>query len=398
MPQEFMEFINKRAKSERKEIYGWLIGYRKEGICNIIALSECSKFKEQTQINAIPDSKEFYEISSILPQGIGPIGIYHSHPFSKKIFMSSFDIDTLSNLTKKFPKTISIISNGKNTKSFQMNDKREVKEIQRKDRYLGPPDFILLELDEKSIIKVDQKFFNDSENKIEQLKALISNKIVNFFYKNWSKVSMIYNSKKISPSDTIKNFICKDMKDPSLKMKIPHSLKEDEKIVLSISQKNKKDSNRLSEGYIHLEFDITARIPIYVVNNNLLVKDIINSIKTELISNNLLRKIFNSIVDLDAGTIEIPKDININFFGFYINLQGFKDRKLNDLIESDVLLNFFQKNYVLFQELLNKRSNIQIKEDIRCFLEDFDTFVKYFPWNQEVKNKIEELKEVIILN
>jgi hypothetical protein len=209
---------------------------------------------------------------------------------------------------------------------------------------------------------------------------------------------MIYNSKKISLSDIIKDFLCKDITDPSIKLKIPHSLKEDKKIILYIPQKNKKNSNQSSEEYLDLEFEINARIPIYFVNKDVLLEEIINSIKTELISNNLLRKIFNSIVDIDSGMIKTPEDININFFGFYINLQGFKNKKLNDLIESDTLLNFFQKNYVLFQELLNNRANDKIKKDIRYFLEDFNSIVKYFHWKQEVKNKLKKLKEIIIFN
>lgn len=396
IPQDFVEFIKQRARNQKNEIYGWLIGYTKNGICNIIALSECSKFKEQSQINAIPDSKEFYEISSILPQGIGPIGIYHSHPLSKEIFMSTYDIDTLSNLNKKFSKAISIVTNGDKTKSFQITEKNEIKELRIQNSYPTPPRFISFELDEKTIIKVDKGLLEKYKSKIKQLKALISNEIVNFFYKNWSKLNIIYKSEKLSNTNKINSYLGKNFKQDSLIIDIPEELKENGAIKFLISEKKGKTRQYSTEGKSIFKFCLKAKIPIYIVENNLLLEEIINSLKTELISNNLLRKIFNAIIDLDSGDILIPSDMNIRFFGFYINLLAFKNQKLNKLGDSNMIFSFFQKNYPLFLRLIHKRSYSinQIREDINQFLEDFNTIADYFPWKKEIKNKIKNLKNI----
>ncbi|KKL75306.1 hypothetical protein LCGC14_2056190, partial [marine sediment metagenome] len=77
-----INIIKSQALSSEKEIYGWLIGFQKEKVSKVLAIIECKRFEQQTLISAIPHAQEFQEISSIMPQGIGPIGIYHSHPFS----------------------------------------------------------------------------------------------------------------------------------------------------------------------------------------------------------------------------------------------------------------------------------------------------------------------------
>ena len=80
--ETFINIVKSQALSSKYEIYGWLLGYQKDKIPKVLAIIECKQYEQQTLISAIPHAQEFQEISSIMPQGIGPIGIYHSHLFS----------------------------------------------------------------------------------------------------------------------------------------------------------------------------------------------------------------------------------------------------------------------------------------------------------------------------
>jgi len=73
IPQNLIDIIKNQARSSYDEIYGWLIGYSKNDVPHILAISECKRFEQQTPISAIPHTLEFQELSSTMPQGIGPI-------------------------------------------------------------------------------------------------------------------------------------------------------------------------------------------------------------------------------------------------------------------------------------------------------------------------------------
>lgn len=118
MEKYVKEYIEEHAKENEKEIYGWLIGYDDNlGNVYIIAAYDCQKYAQQTTVSAIPELKEFQFISSGLPQGIGVIGIYHSHP--KGVFHSNIDDTTLKSLKKMYNNVISIVTNGIETKYFR---------------------------------------------------------------------------------------------------------------------------------------------------------------------------------------------------------------------------------------------------------------------------------------
>ena len=143
IPELFINLIKIQALSSENEIYGWLIGYQKDDIPNILAIIECKRFKHQSFISAVPDIKEFQEISSVMPQGIGPIGIYHSHPFSSELFHSHTDDATLISLSNQFPNCVSIITNGVQINYYKMGKESKTKEINVKFTEPKVPKFIL---------------------------------------------------------------------------------------------------------------------------------------------------------------------------------------------------------------------------------------------------------------
>jgi proteasome lid subunit RPN8/RPN11 len=108
------QFIKSHAKSSPREIYGWLIGRESmSGEIYVMSAIACQRYVSQHFIGASPDPREVSELGAALPQGLGMIGIYHSHPAD--IFHSSVDDRTLQNLAKFYKKILSAVSNGDNT-------------------------------------------------------------------------------------------------------------------------------------------------------------------------------------------------------------------------------------------------------------------------------------------
>lgn len=102
--------IKHHAQTTSHEIYGWLLGTEsKTHNLHIWFALPCINYIQQSAISALPDPKEFQEISSMLPHGVGIIGIYHSHP--SQIFHSSTDNTTLQRYAKLYPKMVSAVTN-----------------------------------------------------------------------------------------------------------------------------------------------------------------------------------------------------------------------------------------------------------------------------------------------
>nr|MDO8114041.1 Mov34/MPN/PAD-1 family protein [Candidatus Sigynarchaeota archaeon] len=112
------EFIKSQARCSSKEIYGWLIGYEnKNGDVQVISAIACHRYTMQTVIGARPDPKELQELVTSLPTGIGFVGIYHSHPDT--IFHSSIDDESLMTYSRFYPKMLSAVTNGTETKWYR---------------------------------------------------------------------------------------------------------------------------------------------------------------------------------------------------------------------------------------------------------------------------------------
>ncbi|MHA1522013.1 MAG: Mov34/MPN/PAD-1 family protein [Promethearchaeota archaeon] len=124
--------IKHHASTSSKEIYGWLLGNEfSNGDSYVWAAIPCVKYTLQTEISALPDPIEFQDVSAVLPEGIGILGIYHSHP--NRIFHSSTDNATLARFSTLYPKMISAVTNPfpvsenaeNSTRWFSLNENKE---------------------------------------------------------------------------------------------------------------------------------------------------------------------------------------------------------------------------------------------------------------------------------
>jgi proteasome lid subunit RPN8/RPN11 len=385
---EFLvESIKKQASLNKNEIYGWLIGYKKKEIPNILMIFECSHFEQQSFISAIPKTTEFMKLSSTLPQGIGPIGIYHSHPFSKEIFHSHTDDLTLLSLSNQFPNCISIVTNGQDIKFYKMDDQHNIKQIEAKLKIPQIPRFLNIRVKEEIIFQVLKRMITTRERR-KKLNSIILTAIRNFFENTWENIDFYHNQEKIAPHNPVKGYLINEPRKNIVELRVSEKYKLNGKIPLEISNFNEKANSFINKNdYILLSLKLKLKIPIYIIEETKQFVDINPLIKTELLSNIILPKIYYSKLDFDYKTIIIPKDYYLWFLGFYIKLSFFDELELNqgpiyrDQIEFLLsIFNLFELMYIL--DVLP-----QFKKQISKFLKELDK-IKVFLIKSNKINKL----------
>jgi proteasome lid subunit RPN8/RPN11 len=390
IPDDFIRVIKNQALNSENEIYGWLIGYKKKNVPRILAIFECKRFVQQSLISAIPHAKEFQEISSILPQGIGAIGIYHSHPFSSDVFHSHTDDATLLSLSRQFPKCVSIVTNGEEINFFQINDEKTTSEIQIEYNIPSIPQFILIEMDQHFQITFPKKFLTQ-KNTPHSLKIKLFNKIGDFFEDQWKKIELIYKGKKLSLKDSLKKYTVNNFHGEPIHLQLGSSEFHSISITPDTNSQSYSDNTDHYETYkLHLK----AKIPIYIPEKRKNIKNIIPAIKTELISNNFMQKTYNLDIDESAKKFIVPEDIFLHFFGFFIKLMLFPGKSsyqihFNESESYQILL----KLVSLLETFHNVSLKPQIEKKIQNFLAQIRRLHENCRLNKELLTKIKNINK-----
>lgn len=385
MPQIFSDAIRNQARSSENEIYGWLIGYQTRKIPTVLAIIECNRFEQQTLISAIPHAQEFQEISSMMPQGIGPIGIYHSHPFSSEIFHSHTDDMTLKSLSNQFPNCISLVTNGKEINYYQMNKNNQRNEIDV--QFIDPqsPGFLLVSIIEDLVLEVDLGLLKlkDYQGK---LRIKILNKIKQYLEDIWEKLEFYSQNTQIIENDSIEQYVGKELFVEPIMIKIPQNLKS---IKIKISD-NLENSDNDHQNILKLK--LISKIPIYITEQTRCFSDIKQAIKTELLSNNILQKIYYSVLNTRTNSIILPNDYYIRYFGFFLRFLYFNNKELNEAQLSSKNFEFFMKFIALFKNLSSSKLDKTMQDYMKSFLVDIEIFSTNFNWKKKFKKIKKELK------
>ena len=398
IPEIFVDIIKNQALSSENEIYGWLIGYQTDNIPNVLAIIECKRFEQQTLISAIPHAQEFQEISSIMPQGIGAIGIYHSHPFSSEIFHSHTDDSTLLSLSKQFPNCVSIVTNGKEINYYQMGKNNQVNEINVKHVEPEIPKFLLFALNASFLININKDILNATKN-VGNLRIRILNEISNYLELVWSDSELFVKNSKVFKTESITRYLVNKLTAVPMQLKIPAKTESNNTIQIFIDSNNNEFNNKtefINNHYESFILDIDVKAPIYITAENKNFGALNQIIKTELVSNNILQKIFNCVINLDNRKIIIPDDYHVNFFGFYIRLTHFNKKKLNDKEFSRKTFEFLSKIVSQFDSFTNTELSDKIKSQIRTIFKDIKKISKKFSWYNEIRNNVNELEKYLI--
>ncbi|MEX2680187.1 MAG: Mov34/MPN/PAD-1 family protein [Candidatus Sigynarchaeota archaeon] len=123
------EFIKAHARTSSKEIYGWLVGHETPaGDLLVVSAIACERYTTQHEVGARPDIREIQELASSLPQGIGFVGIYHSHP--GEVFHSSTDDETAISMARLYPRLLSAVTNGSKTKWYRHEGGKKLAEFE----------------------------------------------------------------------------------------------------------------------------------------------------------------------------------------------------------------------------------------------------------------------------
>lgn len=206
------DFIPANARAFKEEVYGWLLGYSADnGEPVILGAYDCQKFVEQTLISAHADEKMFHEIAVSLPNGIGVIGVYHSHPAASNIFHSHIDDSTVLNFIKMASNFISVVTNGSDVQCFMLVDKAEgnLKKIE--------PQLKLAKLPPSTRLRVNlnvRLFPGGSQVKAHN----ITSQFADMFHNNWAKRRYLLPSTKKNLEE--QTLLSKIPDEPSLKSRL----------------------------------------------------------------------------------------------------------------------------------------------------------------------------------
>ncbi|KKM03593.1 hypothetical protein LCGC14_1772850 [marine sediment metagenome] len=329
-----------------------------------------------------------------MPQGIGPIGIYHSHPFSSEIFHSHTDDATLLSLSNQFPNCISIVTNGEKINFYQMGLNSKPEEIQAE--FIDPdiPKFLLISIDEDLNLIINNNLLNNKSDE-NRLKIAILNKLRDYLEEIWIKFEFLYDNSKVPKNDSINPYLVDKLTVEPIHLIIPEKFKDGNKIKLIIDRIDESEESKIENNQTCFNLNIKAKIPIYITNENQTFQRVSQAIKTELISNNILQKIYNCVIDYDKNIIITPDDYYLNFFRFYIRVLCFNKKELNETEFSLKNFEILLKLIALFENFKYMESNDKIRNQISMFIKNLKKFSKKFRRQNQLKNRIENLKKNI---
>jgi hypothetical protein len=383
---------------DKNEIYGWLIGYQKKATLHVLVIFECTQFEQQSFISAFPNAREFQKLTAALPQGIGPIGIYHSHPFSSEVFHSHTDDSTLLSLNNQFPNCLSIVTNGKEINFYQMDENNAIKEIGAKYEEPPIPKLLNVRIDEGFVLKVG-KTLTSNEQERKKLRNKILNATREFFENTWDDMNFYCKHEKISSSGTIDEYLTNNLNGARVEIRVPEEYKSKGKIQLEIENNDGKEGISVIEQDLSImNFELNLSIPIYIIDESARFDQITSLIKTELLSNNLIPKLYHSELDFEHEVIIIPRDHLLTFFGFYLKFTFFDDIDVNQETWYNDQIEFLLGIFKIIELIKDTAITDQVKDYLNAFLKDVDEIEILFRKSDKVKNILRMYKKMWGIN
>jgi len=340
---------------------------------------------------------EFQELSSSMPQGIGPIGIYHSHPASSTLFHSHTDDNTLISLTNQFQNCVSIVTNGEEINFYQMGKEKKTREIKVEYNEPEVSDFILVAVDEKFEVRVSNGLFKDL-SKTNYIKMKIQNILIDSFHNYWNEFSLSKNNLNIKERAKVSKFLTRDITREPTYLKIPRVTKEIISKLLILKSQDTSNEVIGENDYTSLNLSIKAKFLIYVADHDIKLYDFKNKIRVEFLGNILPQKLQNSILDLPSCKLGIPEDYFLNYFGFYMRILSFSDKKLNELTVSKSNYEFLLKILSSFDSFTEIKISKKTKAHIANFLRDLENISINYDWGDNLKKRINFLRINLNLN
>ncbi len=322
-----------------------------------------------------------------MPQGIGPIGIYHSHPFSSKIFHSHTDDSTLISLSKQFSNSTSIVTNGKEINYYRIGKNEKAKEISAEFSSPKMIKFFNISFNEVFQLKIDNNILKSKEDR-KQLNVKLFNILSTYLDKIWDELEYFDYGKSVVKNTNIKPYLTRNISSKSIRIRIPERFKEISGVKLQLNKEREGNNN-----YSQFKLKVKVKIPIYSANESETLSNFNNMIKTELLSNNIIQKIYNCVIDDTKGRIILPDDRYLNFFGYFIRLSSYNQQILNRNKLSSKNFQIIMKLVSLFENFKKMKLNYTMKRHLLLSISDIKKFSKKFEWEDSINKEINKLKK-----
>jgi len=332
-----------------KEIYGWLLGFSDNSDVWVITSLPCFNYDIQTIVGARPTPEEIDILTSCLPQGIGVVGIYHSHP--NQVFHSQTDDQMLLGYAATNNNFISLVTNRKDdVKVFRIVDpkSKKIDSIFHKPGKIPNLRDLKFLLKMKGFAEIDAEFQQQSFNRItiEYIERLFENSVI------VTKKERITEGIRI---EKIKSVLIEIETEKKIKL---------------------KDENSKNTTKINFDLEIEQLGLFY--GEKILTKGLINSIKIALIDT-CMRKI--SLGDIIKGILIPANERIIDYLG--IGMRVIYSKKSNEQSKK------FVQSLVAKSELLIKLEEKELAIKLLKSCKD------YF---QDLNDNKEKLKVEKILN
>lgn len=324
-----------------------------------------------------------------MPQGIGPIGIYHSHPVSSRLFHSHTDDNTLVSLTNQFQNCVSIVTNGEGVNFYQMGKENKTREITAEFDEPEVSDFILVTIDENFYAQISNSIYKDS-NKTDYIKMRINNKLIEGFQNFWNEIDLSKKNSKISEEVKVDEFLTNDITEEPIYLKIPSETKHNISKLLII-QNQTAEENEIND-YTNLNIRIKIKFLIYVIDHDRKLYNFKNAIRVEFLGNILPYKLQYSILDSTSSNLIIPKDYFLDYFGFFMRLSSYQEKELNELALSKSNYEFLSKILSSFDSFTKIEISKKLKAHLTKFINNLENFSINYDWGENLKKKIELLR------
>ncbi|MBD3190966.1 MAG: hypothetical protein GF308_10000 [Candidatus Heimdallarchaeota archaeon] len=315
-----------------KEIYGWLIGFEEQENLYIIATIPCFDYEVQTAIEARPKPRELNFISNSLPEGLGVVGMYHSHP--NEVYHSQTDDGTVFNFGAIYHNFVSVVTN-------KAGDRKVYRITDFEGRVISQVDYKIGEIpdSQKFIfqIEITGKAAVDEDYPLPSLARGIRSQVEKLFKKEPFKIPRfkrfpLFFKKSIKPGMRIKT--------------IPNN----SKIVLRDTQQNTwKDSEAPTTKEIN--YQLTGTIKAFYPQDQKFSSEMIQSIKLAL-KDQLMKKA--ALGQITNGELQPAKMLTINYLEIPLTIpctpKSNQKETIDNLIEgiaekSELLFRMNEKEY-----------------------------------------------------
>ena len=268
-----------------------------------------------------------------------------------------------------------------------MGKKSKTEEIQAE--FIDPdiPRFLLISIDEKFLLKTSNSILNNRTDE-SKLKIMILNKLRDYLEDIWTEFELSYNNTKIFENDSNNPYLVNKLTAELVQLMLPEKFKEGNKIKIIIDTVGESENLKVKQDPTYFSLKIRAKIPIYITDKNKSFRKINQAIKTELLSNNILQKIYNCVIDYDKKIIITPDDFYLNFFGFFIKVLHFNKNELNEFELSQRTFEFINKFLSSFDTFMDLELANRIKNQIMTFFNDVKKLSQKFSWYDEIKEKV----------